>query len=159
MGLSVRMRQCVLAAIVAVLSMGLGTTSASMASDLPIGQIKKVTGETTIQRDGQHVPAKVGGPVYEKDVIDTGADGAIGITFMDNTVMSAGPNSEVSLQDYRFDSDNYQGAMLTDLRKGTLSVVSGDIAKSSPGAMKVKTPTAILAVRGTRFLVRVGDGQ
>jgi hypothetical protein len=48
--------------------------------------------------------------------------------------------------------------MLTDMRKGTLTMVSGDIARSSPGAMKVKTPTAILGVRGTRFAVQVaGD--
>jgi hypothetical protein len=45
--------------------------------------------------------------------------------------------------------------MLTDMRKGTLTVVSGDIARSSPGAMKVKTPAAMLGVRGTRFAVQV----
>ena len=96
--------------------------------------------------------------MYEKDVIQTGADGAIGITFTDNTVMSTGPNSEVSLEEYRFDSSNFNGAMLTDMRKGTLAMVSGDIARSTPGAMKVKTPTAILGVRGTRFAVQVeGD--
>ena len=127
------------------------------AADVQIGQIKKVAGDATIMRGGERLRATVGGPVYEKDVIDTGSDGTIGITFTDNTVMSAGPNSEVSLADYRFDSNNYNGEMLTDMRKGTLSVVSGDIARSSPGAMKVKTPTAILGVRGTRFLVRVGD--
>ncbi len=47
--------------------------------------------------------------------------------------------------------------MLTDLNKGTLSMVSGDIAKSSPSAMKVKTPDAILGVRGTHFVVQVPE--
>src|SRR6202023_2751421 len=101
------------------------------------------------------VPAKVGDLLYEKDVIRTGDDGAIGITFTDNTAMSTGANSEVSLEEYRFDSSNFNGAMLTDMRKGTLAMVSGDIARSSPGAMRVKTPTAILGVRGTRFAVQV----
>jgi len=45
--------------------------------------------------------------------------------------------------------------MLADMRRGTLAVVSGDIARSSPGAMKIKTPTAILGVRGTTFAVQV----
>ena len=69
--------------------------------------------------------------------------------------MSAGPNSEIALEDYKFDSNNFKGSMLTDLNKGTLSMVSGDIAKSSPSAMKVKTPDAILGVRGTHFVVEV----
>ncbi|TMH15282.1 MAG: FecR domain-containing protein, partial [Betaproteobacteria bacterium] len=45
----------------------------------------------------------------------------------------------------------------SSLRKGTLSVVSGKIAKQSPDAMKVKTPSSILGVRGTEFLVRSSD--
>jgi len=122
-----------------------------------IAQVKTVSGQVSIQRGGASVPVKVGDPLYEKDTIDTGADGSIGVTFIDNTVMATGPNSEVALEQYRFDSNNFNGSMLTDMRKGTLDVVSGDIAKSSPGAMKVKTPAAILGVRGTHFAVEVPD--
>ena len=131
--------------------------SAANAQNPQIAQVKTVSGRVTIQRAGASVPVKVGDPLFEKDTIDTGADGAIGITFIDNTVMSAGPNSAVALEQYRFDSNNYNGSMLTDMRKGTLDMVSGDIAKSSPGAMKVKTPAAILGVRGTHFVVEVPD--
>ena len=73
----------------------------------------------------------------------------------DNTVMSAGPQSVLALTQYNFDSSNFKGTMLADMRKGTLAVVSGDIARSSPDAMKVRTPTVILGVRGTRFTVQV----
>ena len=121
-----------------------------------IAQVKKVSGHVVIVRDGARLGATVGDPLFEKDTIETGADGSIGLTFVDNTVMSAGPNSEVGLEEFRFDSSNFNGAMLTDVHKGTLSVVSGDIARSSPEAMKVKTPTAILGVRGTRFVIQVG---
>jgi len=119
-----------------------------------IAQIKTVSGQVTIMRGDGKVPANVGGALFEKDIIETGADGAVGVTFIDNTVMSAGPNSEVALEEFKFDSSNFKGSMLTDLRKGTVSMVSGDIAKSSPEAMKVKTPTAILGVRGTRFVIQ-----
>jgi hypothetical protein len=130
---------------------------AASAAEAPIGQIKVVSGDAVIGRGAESVPAKVGGHVFAQDVIRTGANASLGITFVDNTVMSAGPNSEVVLEEYAFDSDNFRGSMQTDVHRGTLSFVSGDIARGSPGAMKVKTPTAILGVRGTRFLVKVGD--
>ncbi|SRR5579862_3205172 len=129
--------------------------SAARARDSRIAQVKTVSGDAALVRGGARTAARPGDPVYEKDTIETGADGAIGITFIDNTVMSAGPNSEIDLSEYRFDSSNFNGAMLTDMRKGTVTMVSGDIARSSPGAMKVRTPSAILGVRGTRFAIEV----
>ena len=121
----------------------------------PIAQIKKVTGQAAVLRSGERQPAKVGDMLFVKDVIETGSDGAIGITFVDNTVFSTGPNSQFALDEFQFDSNNFRGSMLADMRQGTLAVVSGDIPRSSPGAMKIKTPTAVLGVRGTTFAVQV----
>ena len=138
-----------------------GVPSAAEAppvSQMPIAQIKKVTGQAVVLRSGERRPAIVGEMLFVKDVIETGSDGGIGITFIDNTVFSAGPSSQIALDEFQFDSNDFRGAMLADMRQGTLVVVSGDIARSTPGAMKVKTPTAILGVRGTTFAVQVhGD--
>ena len=87
----------------------------------------------------------------------TGADGSVGITFIDNSLLSAGPNSVLAIDRFAFDSTTHQGAFEASLKKGTLAVVSGKIAKQSPDAMKVQTPAAILGVRGTEFVVRTGD--
>jgi hypothetical protein len=124
----------------------------------PIAQIKKVTGQAAVLHSGERRPANVGDMLFVRDVIETGSDGGIGITFIDNTVFSAGPSSQIALDEFQFDSNDFRGAMLADMRQGTLAVVSGDIARSTPGAMKIKTPTAILGVRGTTFAVQVyGD--
>jgi hypothetical protein len=117
-----------------------------------------VTGQAAVLRSGERRPAKVGDVLFIKDVIETGSDGGIGITFIDNTVFSAGPSSQIALDEFQFDSNDFRGAMLADMRQGTLAVVSGDIARSAPGAMKITTPTAILGVRGTTFAIQVyGD--
>ena len=129
------------------------------ADTLPIAQVKKVTGQVVIQRSGRRLPAKVGDPLFEKDIVETGPDGGIGITFVDNTVFSTGPNSQLALDEFQFDSNNFRGSMLADMRQGTLAVVSGDITRSAPGAMKIKTPTAVLGVRGTSFAVQVYGGH
>jgi hypothetical protein len=134
---------------------GLGIARAEEAA---IAQIKKVSGQATILRSGERRPAIVGDKLFVKDVIETGRDGAIGITFIDNTVFSTGPDSQIALDQFEFDSTNFRGSMLADMRRGTVAVVSGDITRSSPGAMKVKTPTAVLGVRGTTFAIQVyGD--
>jgi hypothetical protein len=125
-------------------------------ADAPhIAQVKTVRGDAFIVRNGERTPAKLGDLLYQSDVVATGPGGAIGFTFNDNTVFSAGPDSEVALEQFRFDSSNFSGEMLADMRKGSLTVVSGDITRGSPGAMKIKTPTSILGVRGTTFAVRV----
>jgi hypothetical protein len=85
-----------------------------------VAQVEKLTGQVSILRAGVHVPIKVADPLFEKDVVETGADGGIGITFIDNTVFSAGPNSEIRLEEFRFNSNNFQGAMLADMRRGTI---------------------------------------
>jgi hypothetical protein len=55
---------------------------------------------------------------------------------------------------FAFDPTTHAGAFETTLRRGTLAVVSGKIARQTPEAMKVRTPAAVLGVRGTDFLAR-----
>ena len=125
-----------------------------------IGHVKKASGEAYILRGGERLPATPGDPLHVGDGIETGRDGRLGITMADNTMFAAGPNTKMILEDYSFDSNNLTGNALADLQRGTLSVVSGEMTKVSPDALKVKTPRAILGVRGTELFVRVrGAGQ
>jgi hypothetical protein len=124
----------------------------ALASDA--GQIKTAKGAVHIERAGQKLPATIGAKVRASDTVVTGADGSVGITFVDNSLLSAGPNSTLAIERYVFDSTTHAGAFDARLSRGTLAVVSGKIAKQSPDAMTVKTPAAILGVRGTEFVVR-----
>lgn len=121
------------------------------------GHVKVTKGTVQIERGGAKSPAAVGAPVQAGDVVTTGTDGSVGITFLDNSLLSAGPNSVLAIDRFAFDSTTHQGSFESSLKKGTLAVVSGKLAKQSPDAMKVKTPAAVLGVRGTEFLVRTGD--
>src|SRR5262245_39026196 len=120
------------------------------------GHVKVVKGAVQIERGGQKLPATLGAVVQAGDVVTTGPDGSVGITFLDNSLLSAGPNSVLAIDRFAFDPTTHQGAFESSLQKGTLAVVSGKLAKASPDAVKVKTPAATLGVRGTEFLVRTG---
>lgn len=120
-----------------------------------IGRVKLVSGIATIERGGQKIAATSGLVLQKGDTIVTGKNGRIGVTFNDNTRFAAGPNSRVNVADYAFNDTTHQGQFLTRVDRGSLAIVSGQIAKSNRDAMRVKTPTALLGVRGTRFVVEV----
>ena len=119
------------------------------------GRIKRAVGAAAVERGRSRIPAKAGTMVEEGDVLVTGKDGRISLTFVDNTRFSAGPNSRVAIDKFRFDRTAQSGDFVTRVDRGSLAVVSGQIAKSGRDAMKVRTPTSLLGVRGTRFVVDV----
>ena len=131
----------------------LGFASAGLAADA--GEIKTTSGTVHLERGGKKLPVKVGTPVQQSDVVVTGADGAAGITFTDNSLLSVGPNTILAIDKYVFDSTTHAGQFDSTLSKGTLAVISGKMVKQSPEAMRVRTPSSIMGVRGTEFVVKV----
>jgi hypothetical protein len=145
-----------------LLVLGLGVLCAALwageAAAQDAGRVKTVKGTVYIERGGQRELALVGSGVRQADTLVTGADGAVGVTLADDTLLSAGPNSVLVIERFVYDA-NQPGSVETALTKGTLAVVSGRIAKQAPDAMRVKTPSAILGVRGTEFVVRASAGS
>jgi len=140
---------------VAVAVLVLATSGFARAED--IGQIKVANGSVQLERDGQRLPAAVGMGVRQSDVLITGADGSAGVTFSDNSLLSTGPNSILVVDTYAFDTTTHAGQFDASLKKGTLAVVSGKMVKQTPGSMRVRTPAAIMGVRGTDFVVQVDE--
>ena len=138
-----------------VLLLAFLATTETRAAD--VAQVKVSAGSVYIERGGQRLAAPVGTGVQATDTIVTGADGKVGITFVDDSRLSAGPNSNLAINRFRFNQNTHAGTMDTTLKRGTLSVVSGKLAKQSPDAMTVRTPATILGVRGTEFVVRAGE--
>jgi len=122
-----------------------------------IGQIKTLSGDVSIVRANMKSPAKAGDLLEKADTLLTGADGRVGITFIDNARFSLGPNSQIALEKFTFNPTTQEGEFVTKVERGTLAVTSGHIAHNAPDAMKVKTRTTILGVRGTHFLVQVEE--
>ena len=142
-----------LLAVVALAAYAVSAGVAPAQTD-DVGMVKVVKGDVHIERGGQKVPATVGTRVRQGDVLVTGTNGSVGIAFLDNSLLSTGPNSSLSVDRFAFDKTTHAGSFETSLRQGTLAAVTGKIAKQSPDAMKVRTPAAVLGARGTEFIVR-----
>jgi hypothetical protein len=143
-------------------------TAVPAVSDLaskPIGKVVVATGSVSIERtgatviqasvDGQAGQAKVGDPVYEGDVVATGADGRVGISFTDGTAFNLSSNARMALSEFVYDPNGQSNKTLLSLTKGTFTFVAGKVAAT--GDMKVDTPAATLGIRGTTPHVEISD--
>ena len=141
--------------LLACAALAAGALGSAPLSANDIAQIKTLSGTVVVERGSERILGAAGLKLRQADVIRTGIDGSVGITFVDNTMMSAGPNTSLALDQFSFNSTTHEGKLDASVRSGTLSVISGKIAKQSPEAMKVRTPAAILGARGTEFFVQV----
>ena len=131
----------------------------------PIGKVLNATGSASIEHTSGIVvqanlpagsgQAKVGDAVYRGDLIQTGADGALGITFADGTSFKVSSNARMELNEYVYDPKGNSNSTLFSLSKGTFTFLAGTIAKT--GNMKVETPVGTMGIRGTAPHVEILD--
>lgn len=129
----------------------------AMAEQPVIGYVKTVKGDAMVISEGQQAKAAVGTPVMAGSKLKTGSSGSMGVTFKDNTVMSIGPNTELTVDEYLYAPSKGKLKLGATMAKGTLAYLSGAIAKIKPDAVTVKTPTGTIGVRGTHFVLKVED--
>lgn len=135
------------------LATGLALLGSATAWGESVGYVKNAGGDASIVSAGKTIVAHAGTPVAQGDTIKTGASGSLGVTLKDNTVLSFGPSTSFTLEDYLFapaKSDLKLGGRITS---GSMHYVSGVIARLKPDAVAFKTPNGIIGVRGTRFAV------
>ena len=131
----------------------------------PIGKVVTAMGLVTIERAnpvvvqvnlrGQAVQTKVGDLVYQGDVVQTGADGKLGINFTDGTSFNLSNNARMALSEFVYEPNGTSNSTLFNLTNGTFTFVAGNIAKT--GGMKVDTPVATMGIRGTTPRVEISD--
>ena len=138
-----------------VILMLLGALLIAQPAVAEIARVKRATGSATVKRSGAALIPKPGFLLQVGDVLETGKDGQMSLTFADDTRFSVGPNSRIAVDTFDYNARTQTGAFVTRVNRGSLAVVSGQIAHARPDAMKVRTPTSLLGVRGTRFIVEV----
>ena len=108
-----------------------------------IGKIEVVAGACALTRaDGAVVGIRVGDTVSQGDVIETAADGQIGIRFIDGTVFSLNHSARIALKE--FASEGGTPSALFEVTRGTFAFIAGELAKA--GHLGIDTPVA--SIRG-----------
>ncbi|ANW04717.1 VCBS domain-containing protein [Bradyrhizobium icense] len=126
--------------------------SASVAPAI-IGHVTKLTGNATAIRNGVSIVLNQGDTVHKGDVVQSGSDSTLGITFIDGSVFGLASNARMVLNEMVYDPNGSDNKSLLSLVQGTISFVAGATAKK--GDMKVDTPVATMGIRGTAVLVEI----
>jgi hypothetical protein len=141
------------------------TAQPSVALDVkPIGKVLAASGPATVEHTSAillqaNLPAggqvKVDDLVYQGDVVQTGANGALSISFVDGTSFKISSNARMELNELVYDPKSTSNSMVFSLGKGSFTFLAGMVAKT--GNMKVDTPVATMGIRGTAPHVEIAD--
>lgn len=125
------------------------------AQDARSGTFKTVQGAVTVGQGDAKRTVVSGGAISETDRVQTDATGAAVLMLRDGTTIAIGPNTQVDLSRFQFDSTTQQGNLAIRVLQGTIRMVTGLLGKTQPENVKVTTPASTVSVRGTDFIVEV----
>lgn len=120
-----------------------------------IGMVKTYQPVAAVVHQGVENPVDVGTKLYNGDVIVTQADAAVGIIFMDGSVLTLGPESRFEIVDFLFKPAERNVSFVSKVSQGTAAFTSGAIGRIAPESVKFITPTATLGLQGTKVLIEV----
>lgn len=119
------------------------------------GTVQVVMGQARIiQSTGQERPAVKGEHVYMGDTVTTGAGGNVQIRMIDDARLWVRPNSRILIEQYPADAAaaaKPQAQTATRLIEGSLRAVTGTIGQNAPERVSLRTPNAVIGIRGTDF--------
>lgn len=92
--------------------------------------------------------------IFQEDVLKTDKVGQLQIMFTDKTIISLGRDSEMKIAEYRWQPEQKDGALKTQVKEGTFRVMGGALAKDAPQNFTTETPTATIGIRGSMYTFR-----
>ena len=123
-----------------------------------IGEVTLHKGNAVVDRqDGDKgIEVQKDLDIFSYDTVKTG-NGKVGIQFIDQTRVDVTEHSKLLIDEFIYDPNTKTGSLSLKATLGTVRYASGQIAKNSAQNVKIKTPTATIAVRGTDFAMTIDE--
>ena len=120
-----------------------------------VGSVKTAQGGAVIRRGTNSIPASAGMHILANDILQTPADGRLGVILQDGTGIGLGPNTELKIDSFIFEPAAGKLGLVLRLARGVMAYFSGKIAQLAPGSVTVETPVAVIGLRGTHMAVSI----
>ena len=128
---------------------------AAQAPVVSIGDISELTGTAEVIRDEPY-GAVLDFDIQQMDDVRTSA-GRVAITFLDDSIVKLTEHSKLVITKYVFDPDPTKGEMAMRFANGTARFISSKLNKIDKKNIRLSTPTADIAIRGTDFTCTVDE--
>ena len=122
------------------------------------GMVVASRGEVIAMSNGGSRELKQGDFVYVNDEIMTSNRSFAVLQFVDGAKVTVRPDSTLIIERYLYAGNDSDEATL-NLVSGGLRVITGAMAKTNPENYKVRTPVALMGVRGTEFSIMLCGDQ
>lgn len=121
------------------------------ASDAsPVGRIEEIHGQATVTHpDGTKEVLSEGSPIHQGDIVETGADGAVNIVFIDETSFAVSKNAKLAIDQYVYDPSTENGQTNFSVLRGLFVYTSGLVGRDDPDSVQIETPRGSIGIRGT----------
>ena len=146
--------------ITGILALVFGLASPLMADQeaaQEIGTVKTLEGSAHVLRAAAQIPAVPGLALFMADTLVTEKGSALGVIFRDNSILSLGPDSRLSLTAYAYDPAMSRLGFAADMMRGTMTYLTGIIGRLNPASVKFQTPSALIGIRGTHLAIKVEE--
>lgn len=122
-----------------------------------VGSITEQAGPAAeLKRNKNNIVAQKGTGIEMNDIIST-AKTRLGLTFQDDTKVAITEQSKLMIDDFVYDPNSKAGKLAMRVALGTVRYASGQVAHNNRENVKLRTPTATIAVRGTDFTMTVDE--
>ena len=115
-----------------------------------IGIISAGIGDITNQNDEK---LSTGSKIFYGDTIIVKEKSNAQILLLDETALTVGEKSELTIDDFVYDPKTKVGKIVSNIKLGTVRIITGEISKQNPDNLNVKVPTGSIGARGTEFAV------
>ena len=142
--------------MITVLFVSTKTTKAQqLDASVDVGNITELRGNTRVVRDKPY-ESELAFSINSMDTLET-ANGRMGITFRDDSVIRLTEHSNVTVDNFIFDTDPNKGELALNFLKGTGRFITGTKGRISKDNIKIRTHSASIAIRGTDFTITVSE--
>jgi len=135
--------------VVAVIVLSSFVTGLAAAQDA-IGKVTRMQGQASVTRGSATRALDLNASVFLNEVVSTGEAARLQITFADNTLLTLGEKSSLTLDRYVFNPGAGRG-MIRFRVDGAFRFLSGQVSKLARASVIVTTRVANIGVRGTEF--------
>ncbi len=115
-----------------------------------VGIIGAAIGDIKNQKDEKLVN---GSKIFFGDTIISNSKSNAQILFLDQTVLTLGEETELTIDEFVYDPNSQDGSFVSTVKTGTVKFITGQISKKNPDNLEVKVPAGTLGARGTEFVV------